>query len=355
MSALDPIDESEAAALLRVAERFAVAVTPAMRALIDPTDPNDPIARQFAPDAAELIEDAEELSDPIGDASHSPLPGIVHRYPDRVLLKPIKACPVYCRFCFRRETVGPGNKGLSPEQLEAAIGYIAGRPEIFEVILTGGDPLALSARRLGDILARLFAIPHLGIVRIHTRVPVVQPERITAAMAKALRGDKPVYLVLHANHAREFTPQARAALARLADAGLPLLGQSVLLRGVNDSEAALADLFRAMLTARVKPYHLNHLDKARGTGHFRVPLREGQALVAKLRGRVSGLAQPTYILDIPGGHGKVPVGPVYAETAENGSWRVTDPWGCVHEYRETASQAGAEGVKAPPKTRSDET
>ncbi|MBX3454972.1 lysine-2,3-aminomutase-like protein [Ferrovibrio sp.] len=334
MSALDPIDETEAAALLRVAERFAVAVTPAMRALIDPTDPADPIARQFAPDVAELIEDPEELSDPIGDASHSPLPGIVHRYPDRVLLKPIKACPVYCRFCFRRETVGPGNKGLSAEQLEAAIAYIATRPEIFEVILTGGDPLALSARRLSDILARLFAIPHLGIIRIHTRVPVVQPERITAAMAKALRGDKPVYVVLHANHAREFTPQARAALARLADAGLPLLGQSVLLRGVNDSETALADLFRAMLTARVKPYHLNHLDKARGTGHFRVPLQEGQALVAKLRGRVSGLAQPTYILDIPGGHGKVPVGPVYAQPTEDGGWQVTDPWNCRHDYRE---------------------
>jgi lysine 2,3-aminomutase len=339
---------SDLAALKRVTERFAVAVTPHIRALIDPSDHSDPIARQFDPSIEELHEAPEELSDPIGDATHSPLPGIVHRYPDRLLLKLVNVCPVYCRFCFRRETVGPGNQGLTGDELDAALNYIAARPEIFEVILTGGDPLILSARRLGEVIARLNAIPHLGIIRIHTRVPVVDPGRITPELVQALRGPKPVYVVVHANHAREFSAEARQACALLADGGLPLLGQSVLLRGVNDSEAALSDLFRAMLTARVKPYHLNHLDRARGTSHFRVPLEEGQALMARLRGRLSGLAQPTYILDIPGGHGKVPVGPLYAEKAENGEWRVTDPWGCVHAYGEGASPQAAAGVKAPP-------
>lgn len=349
MGAHEPDGTSDLAALRRVTERFAVAVTPAMRALIDPADPSDPIARQFDPSLAELNELAEELVDPIGDATHSPLPGIVHRYPDRLLLKLVSVCPVYCRFCFRRETVGPGNQGLSADELDAAIAYIAARPEIFEVILTGGDPLILSSRRLAEVFAKLNAIPHLGIIRIHSRVPVVDPERVTPELVAALRGPKPVYVVVHANHAREFTGPARAACAALADAGLPLLGQSVLLRGVNDNEQALAELFRAMLTARVKPYHLNQLDKARGTSHFRVPLAEGQALLARLRGRLSGLGQPSYILDIPGGHGKVPVGPLYAEKAENGDWLISDPWGCVHHYAEGASPAAPAGVKARPK------
>ncbi len=340
---------SDLAALKRVTERFAVAVTPHIRALADPQDAQDPIARQFDPSIEELHDAPDELSDPIGDAAYAPLPGIVHRYPDRLLLKLVNVCPVYCRFCFRRETVGPGNQGLTGAELDAAIDYIAARPEIFEVILTGGDPLILSPRRLADAMARLNAIPHLGIIRIHTRVPVVDPERITPELVAALRGDKPVYLVVHANHVREFVPEASRALAALADAGLPLLGQSVLLRGVNDSAAALDALFRAMLRNRVKPYHLNHLDKARGTSHFRVKLAEGQALLARLRGRLSGLGQPSYILDIPGGHGKVPVGPLYAETAENGEWRISDPWGCVHRYAEGASPAAPAGVEPPPK------
>jgi len=336
----------ELAALRQVAERFAVAITPAMQALIDPDDPDDPIARQFRPDPLELGEDVFERGDPIGDAAHSPMPGIVHRYPDRLLLKLLSVCPVYCRFCFRRETIGPGSAGLTPAELDAALNYIAGQPQLFEVILTGGDPLMLSARRLGEVMARLHAMPQLGILRIHTRVPVVDPGRITPELVRALRGTKPVYVVVHANHAREFSAGAMAACSALSEAGLPLLGQSVLLRGVNDSADALGALFRAMLRARVKPYHLNQLDMARGTAHFRVPLDEGQRLVAALRGQVSGLAQPAYILDLPGGHGKVPVGPVYAERAENGDWIVSDPWGCRHEYPAGASPQPPQGVKA---------
>lgn len=327
------------AALKQVAAQFAVAVTPHLQAQIDPADPADPIARQFLPDAAELVTHPHETGDPIGDDAHSPLPGIVHRYPDRLLLKLVNVCPVYCRFCFRREMVGPGSKGLSADQLDAAIAYIESRPEFWEVILTGGDPLIVSPRRLQAVMRRLAAIPHLGVIRLHSRVPVVDPDRITPELVNALKsaGDKAVWLLLHANHEREFVAEARAAIARLVDAGIPVLGQSVLLKGVNDTPEALAGLFRAMVRNRVKPHYLHHGDLARGTGHFRLSLEQGQALMRSLRGRYSGLMQPTYILDIPGGHGKVPVGPVYAEPRADGAgWDVTDPWGCSHHYDDPA-------------------
>ncbi|WP_341704337.1 lysine-2,3-aminomutase-like protein [Ferrovibrio sp.] len=333
------------AALKQVAAQFAVAVTPHLQAQIDPADPADPIARQFLPDAAELVTHPHEAADPIGDEAHSPLPGIVHRYPDRLLLKLVNVCPVYCRFCFRRETVGPGSRGLTAGQLDAAIAYIADHPEVWEVILTGGDPLIVSPRRLKSVLQRLAAIPHLGVIRLHSRVPVVDPERVSPALIDALKSgrgaegrDKAVWLLLHANHEREFVAPAREAIARLIDAGIPVLGQSVLLAGVNDTPEALAGLFRAMVRNRVKPHYLHHGDLARGTAHFRVSLGRGQALMRSLRGRHSGLMQPTYILDIPGGHGKVPVGPLYAAPRADGQgWEVTDPWGCTHLYADPAA------------------
>lgn len=333
MGKVERDEDGSIAALKQVAAQFAVAVTPHIQAQIDPTDPKDPIARQFLPDAAELVTHEHERGDPIGDDAHSPVPGIVHRYPDRVLLKLVNVCPVYCRFCFRREMVGPGSKGLSAEQLNAAIDYIAQHPAIWEVILTGGDPLIVSPRRLKEVIARLNAIPHLGVIRIHSRVPVVDPARINDAMIDALKSsDKAVWLLLHANHAREFVPESVAAIRKLVEAGVPMLGQSVLLRGINDSPAALTDLFRAMVANRIKPHYLHHGDLARGTSHFRLSLAEGQNLMRRLRGHTSGLLQPTYILDIPGGHGKVPVGPGYAEPNDDGSWTVTDPWGCAHRY-----------------------
>jgi len=301
------------AALERVGARYAVAITPAMRALIE--HPDDPLGRQFIPDPAELDPAPHERADPIGDDALSPLPGVVHRYPDRALLKPLLVCPVYCRFCFRREHVGPGGGLLSDAELEAAYAWFRARPAVREVILTGGDPLMLSPRRLGAILRTLAAIPHIELLRIHTRVPVADPARVTDALAAAMEVDVdvPVWLVLHANHAREFTPNAVAALRRVGRAGVPLLGQSVLLRGVNDSVEALEDLFRAMLRARVKPYYLHQLDPAPGTARFAVPIAEGQRILRALRGRMTGLGWPTYVLDIPGGHGKVPVGPGFLE------------------------------------------
>jgi lysine 2,3-aminomutase len=310
-------------ALEAVGGRYAVAITPAIRALIDSED--DPIGRQFVPNPAELDHRPHERADPIGDAAHEKLPGLVHRYPDRVLLKPVLVCPVYCRFCFRREHVGPGAGALTPDQLDAAIAYIEARPAIRETILTGGDPLMLAPRRLAALLDRLAAIPHLELLRVHTRVPVADPDRVTPELAEAL-GRHPTWLVLHANHASEFSPAAQEALRRLRLAGVPLLGQSVLLRGVNDSAEALEALFRAMLRAAVKPYYLHQLDPAPGTARFHVPIEQGRRLLAALRGRVTGLAWPTYVLDIEGGHGKVPIGPDYLEPNA-----IRDPWGGTHD------------------------
>ena len=323
-----------------VAARYAIAITPAMVDLIVPAHPDDPIALQFVPNVAELEHAPEETSDPIGDLGHSPVPGIVHRYPDRVLLKPLHVCPVYCRFCFRREMVGPSGLGtLSAEELDDALAYIAARSEIWEVVITGGDPLILSPRRFGDLMERLGAIPHVKVVRFHTRVPIMAPESVTGDLVAALRSDraKAVYVVLHANHARELTPAARAACARLIDAGIPMLSQSVLLRGVNDRAETLEALMRALVETRIKPYYLHHPDLAPGTGHFRVPLATGQALMRALRGRVSGLCQPTYVLDLPGGHGKVPVGasyvtPVAGQPKEPPRYLVEDYNGHRHVY-----------------------
>jgi len=299
-------------ALAAVAARYAVAITPAMADLIDAGDPQDPIARQFVPDARELEQYPQERADPIGDDAFSPVEGIVHRYPDRVLLKIVNACAVYCRFCFRREMVGPGRGGLSPAALAAALDYIRGCPQIWEVILSGGDPLVLSARRIKDIVSRLAAIAHVKVMRVHTRVPVVAPERITAALVRALRAEaKATFVVLHVNHPRELTGKARAACARFVDAGMPMLAQSVLLRGVNDDAETLGALMRTLVECRIKPYYLHHADLAPGTAHLRTTIAEGQELMRAIRGRYSGLCQPTYVLDIPGGHGKSPIGPNY--------------------------------------------
>jgi lysine 2,3-aminomutase len=324
-------------ALEAVAARYAVAITPAMAELIHPADADDPIARQFIPSPEELVASPGEDGDPIGDAVHSPVEGIVHRYRDRVLLKPTHTCAVYCRFCFRREMVGPeGLANLTSAQLDAAFAYIAGRPEIWEVIITGGDPFVLSPRRLADLMERLEAIPHVRIVRFHTRVPAVDPDAVTDDLVAALkRTTKTVYVALHANHARELTPAARAACARIVDAGIPMLSQTVLLRGVNDDAEVLAELMRAFVETRIRPYYLHHGDHAPGTAHLRTTLAEGQAIMKALRGTVSGLAQPTYVLDIPGGHGKVPVGPNHVTHGPGGD-AVEDPNGAVRAYPPTA-------------------
>ncbi|MDJ0342594.1 lysine-2,3-aminomutase-like protein [Streptomyces sp. H10-C2] len=321
------IDESELPAIAEVAQRYAVSVTPAMQDRI--FDSDDPVGRQFIPTALELITTPEENDDPIGDDPFTPVKGITHRYPDRVLIKPMHVCPVYCRFCFRREVVGPGDQMLKDQQLEVALDYIRAHPQIWEVIFTGGDPLIIAPTKLRPMLEALDAIDHVKVIRFHTRVPVVDPRRVTEDLVEALRLPTPVWIVVHTNHSQEIGDDGRTALARLVDAGIPLVSQTVLLKGVNDTPEALEDLFRTLIVNRVKPYYLHQGDLAKGTGHFRTTIAEGQALMRDLRGRVSGMCQPTYVLDIPGGHGKVPIGPVYLS---DGAERVTDPWGTEHVY-----------------------
>ena len=327
------ISREHTAALAPVAARYAVAVTDAIAGLIDRTDPNDPIARQFMPSEAELIATPGERADPIGDAAHSPVPGIVHRHKDRVLFKLVHACPVYCRFCFRREMVGPdGETALSPRAFEAALAYIGSHPEIWEVILTGGDPFILNARRAGEVSARLAAIPHVKIIRWHTRVPVVDPAHIDDEFVASLIVPGATTIVaLHANHPRELPAEARVASARLIDAGIPMLSQSVLLRGVNDDVETLEALMRAFVETRIKPYYLHHADLAPGTSHFRVPIEEGQRLMRELRARVSGVCVPHYVLDIPGGYAKVPLASSDVEKVGTGH-RLRDHAGRWHEY-----------------------
>lgn len=322
----------------RVTQRYALAITPAIADLIDPSKSDDPIARQFIPDERELQIASEENADPIGDNAHSPVEGIVHRYPDRVLLKLVHVCAVYCRFCFRREMVGPGQAhALSANALERALDYIRDHKEIWEVILTGGDPLVLSPRRLKDVVKRLAAFDHVKIHRVHTRVPIVDPARVTPALVRALKTTgKAIYVVVHVNHPRELTPEARTACARFVDAGIPVLSQSVLLRGVNDDAQTLGDLMRALVECRIKPYYLHHGDLAPGTAYLRTTVETGQGLMRGLRGHYSGLCQPTYVLDIPGGHGKSPIGPNYLRSAKNpsvpGAYEVEDFHGRLHHY-----------------------
>jgi lysine 2,3-aminomutase len=327
------IEPARARALRAVEARYSVAVTPEIAALIDPADPSDPIARQFLPDARELETRPEERADPIGDDAFSPMDGLVHRYPDRVLLKLLSACPVYCRFCFRRESVGIGKGALSDAALTRALAYVAEHPRIFEVILTGGDPLALSARRLRAVSERLATIDHVAVLRIHTRAPTAAPRLATRERLEALTASgKTVYMVLHVNHARELTPAASAAVRRIQEAGVATLAQTVLLRGVNDDADALERLMRSLVAARIKPYYLHHPDLAPGTAHFRLTIEEGRALHAELARRVSGLALPAYVLDIPGGFGKVSLQDAHLARGADGEWLARDRSGRTHSY-----------------------
>ncbi|HET6387855.1 lysine-2,3-aminomutase-like protein [Hyphomicrobium sp.] len=330
--------ENARAALTAVSARYAIALTPVIANLINPADVDDPIARQFVPSERELGTHPREVADPIGDHLKSPAPGIVHRYADRVLLKIASVCPVYCRFCFRREMVGPQNgEALSAEDLAAALDYIAANPNIWEVILTGGDPLVLSPRRIRDVTTALSAIPHVKILRWHTRVPVVDPQRVNDDLVAALKATtKTVFVGLHTNHVRELEGPATTAIARLADAGLPLVSQTVLLKGINDSVEALEALMRRLVELRVKPYYLHHGDLAPGTAHFRTTIAEGRALMAGLRQRLSGLALPTYVLDLPGAFGKVPI-ERHSAAGADGAEIFSDRNGRAHRYEDACA------------------
>ena len=325
----------EREAITRVAERYAVAVTPAVARLIDSSDANDPIARQFVPDVRELDLHPRELVDPISDHAKSPVKGVVHRYGDRVLLKIASVCPVYCRFCFRREMVGPGlGEALTPKDLAAALVYIREHEEISEVILTGGDPFVLSATKIAEVTRALDDIAHVQMLRWHTRLPIADPARVTEGLAAALNASSKIAVVaIHTNHPRELSPAAGAAIARLLDAGIPLLSQSVLLKGVNDDAATLEALMRGLVARGIKPYYLHHGDLAPGTAHFRTTIAEGKALMRDLRARLPEDAVPRYVLDIPGGFGKVDI-EKYVTAIGSGRYCVRDANGGLHEYED---------------------
>ncbi len=303
------------------------------KTIVQPDPLSDPVGKQYFYDRREEIRTPEEDPDPIGDEAYTPVKGIVHRYPDRVLLKITDTCAVYCRFCFRKEFVGKGSGVLKPEEIDAALAYIRGHEDVREVIFTGGDPLTLSNRRLKAILDQLEQIPHLDIIRFHSRATIAQPERIDQEFCEIITSlKKAVYIVSHVNHAQEINEAVKAVFYALSRTGAVLLSQSVLLKGINDQAAILEDLFRTLLASRVKPYYLHHPDMALGTSHFRLSIKEGQDIVKQLRGRVTGLAYPTYVLDLPGGFGKMPLTPCYVEQQDDASYRIEDYQGQKHLY-----------------------
>lgn len=290
--------------LLAVAACYPLRITPYYLDLIEV--PGDPIWRQCIPDLHELALDGQS-ADPLDEERLSPIPGLVHRYPDRGLLLVSNSCAVYCRFCTRKRQVGCSvGEGFD---LPAALDYLARTPVIREVILSGGDPLMLPDAALDDLLGRLRAIPHIETIRIHSRVPVVLPERVTPELCALLRRYHPLFLNTHFNHPRELTRLASEACARLADAGIPLGNQTVLLAGVNDDSTTLRELLRGLLRLRIRPYYLHQMDLVAGTGHFRTPIETGLALVDSLRGPLTGMAIPHYVIDLPGGKGKVALVP----------------------------------------------
>lgn len=327
----------EKSKLREVVSNMRLSITPHALKLIDFRNPSDPILLMCLPQAKESVVCAEELVDPIGDEEKTPVPFLVHRYPDRVLILTTFFCAQSCRFCFRRSRTGSVEPGPTAKEIEGIIGYLKAHPEIEEAILTGGDPLTLSDGQIEDWLRRLRAIPSIRRIRIHSRVMVNLSSRITDALVSVFRRymdpTHPIYVVTHFNHPREVAEENIAAVAKLVDAGIVVRNQSVLLKGVNDSADVLEELFKKLADIRVVPYYLHQLDLAKGTNHFRVPIEHGIEIMKELQGKVTGIALPRYMLDLPGGKGKVPVGYQYMEK-KGKKWTTESPFGERVEYRE---------------------
>lgn len=320
-----------------VVSNMRLSITPHTLGLIDFNDPCDPLLLMSVPKIRELDVSAQELVDPIGDDEKSPIPFLVHRYPDRAIIQTTFFCAHSCRFCFRRSKTGNVNPGPTKKEADAIVEYLAKHIEVEEVILTGGDPLTLSDVQIEDWLRRLRAIPTIQRIRIHTRVIVNLPSRITSGLIEIFRqhmdATHPIYVVTHFNHPREIAEENILVIAKLVDAGIVVRNQSVLLKGVNDSAEALEELFKKLTDIRVVLYYLHQLDLAKGTNHFRVPIERGIEIMKQLQGKVTGIALPRYMLDLPGGKGKVSLGCRYAEK-EGEEWMVESPFGERVEYRE---------------------
>jgi lysine 2,3-aminomutase len=312
------LSEDERAGILLTGTKLASAVTPHFFNLIEADNPGCPIRRQIIPQVAETFEDPTEMADPCGEDSHMPVPGLVHRYPDRVLLLVIDRCASYCRYCTRSRVVSGVGEQLLETKLEAAFEYLENTPQVRDVLLSGGDPLLLSDNRLKRILSRLRSIKHIQFVRIGSRIPIFLPQRITPALCDILREFHPLFLSVHTNHPRELTCEVRDALGRLADAGIPLGNQSVLLKGVNDSVDVQRALVHKLLLCRVKPYYLYQCDLIKGSAHLRTPIRKGLEIIEGLRGHTTGYAIPQFVIDAPGGGGKIPLNPDYVLNSDEG-------------------------------------
>jgi lysine 2,3-aminomutase len=345
---------------------FRVGVTPYFASLMDPDDPACPIRRQVIPTCAELSVFAMEMTDSLAEETHSPVPGLVHRYPDRVLMLATTHCASYCRFCTRSRVVGDHCAALSSADFERQFAYIAATPEIRDVLVSGGDPLMLSARVLENLLQRLRAIPHVEVIRIGTRAPIFLPQRVTPDLTAMLARYHPLWVNIHSNHPREITPEVESALARLANAGIPLGSQTVLLAGVNDCPSIIMALVHKLVKNRVRPYYIYQCDLVHGAGHFRTPVAKGVEIMEALRGHTSGFAIPTYVIDAPNGGGKVPVSPNYvlsmseqkvavrnyegliSSYAQPTDYKVHDPATCVYCQlrRSEGAQEGVAGILA---------
>jgi lysine 2,3-aminomutase len=333
-----PLTEDERAGLSAAPSHFRVGVTPYYFSLIDRDHPSCPVRMQVIPRAGELHVEPGELLDPLGEDAHRPVSAIFHRYPDRCLLLALDRCAIYCRHCNRRRLVGQEEAAISRQDLADAVGYIARTPAIRDVLISGGDPFTLSTSRLEEIVAAVRAIPHVEIIRIGTRVPVVLPMRVDDELVAMLRRYHPLFVNTHFNHPKELTPQARAACEKLADAGIPIGNQTVLLRGVNSSAKVLRKLFTELLRCRVRPYYLFQGDVAEGTGHLRTRVETGIELMEQLRGHISGLAVPHLVIDTPGGMGKVSIGPDYVEARGPDHWVLRNYEGRRVEYPQPAAE-----------------
>lgn len=305
------LDDREKEEIDQCLKHFRMAITPYYAMLIDRDDPNCPIRKQAVPTANELIADPCDMVDPLCEDEYSPVEGIIHRYPDRVLFVLTHKCSMYCRHCTRRRMVGCEDFSLSGEKLERAIDYIRQNQKVRDVLLSGGDPLVMPDSWIENIIKKLREIPHVEIIRIGTRTPVVLPMRITDDLLNMLRKYHPIWINTHFNHPREITPESSAACEKIADAGIPLGNQSVLLRGINDDAETLKELFTKLVKIRVRPYYLYQCDVSKGIGHFRTPVSQGIEIMKNIRGFISGFAVPEFVIDAPGGGGKTPVNPEY--------------------------------------------
>ena len=333
------LSEDERTALAEGGSMLPVGITPYYLSLLDRFDADDALRRTVVPSTGEFVRTPGEADDPLSEDSHSPVPGLVHRYPDRVLLLALDFCSTYCRYCTRSRVVGHGEITPDTARLEEAFAYLRANPQIRDVLVSGGDPLALSEDRLDWILGKLRAIPHIEFVRIGTKMPAVLPQRITPQLCRVLRKYHPLWMSVHFLHPSECTPESAQACGRLADAGIPLGAQTVLLAGVNDSVATMRDLVHKLLTMRVRPYYLYQCDPISGSSHFRTPVSKGLEIIQGLRGHTTGYAVPTYVIDAPGGGGKIPLQPesvvgrdgdfLVLRNFEGNTFRYPDPLGNV--------------------------